>query len=214
MVQTFVLALFSIFLGALLCFGGYRFLMVMLPVWTFFGGLWLGAKGTHVLLGEGFLATATGLTIGLALGVVLAIFSWQFYQVGVAVIGGIVGAWFSSGILDLIGLGTGFLPALIALVCAVVVALLTYLRGWQRYLIIGLSAIAGANSLVLALLLGLGRVSPKGLLGAGSAIRPILSDSWLWSLLWLAIAIAGILVQLRSYRRYEFVREEFVKYWS
>lgn len=214
MVQSIVLALFSIFLGALLCFGGYRFLMVMLPVWTFFGGLWLGAKGTHVLLGEGFLATTTGLTIGLVLGVVLALFSWQFYQVGVALIAGIVGAWFSSGILQLMGFETGFFPALIALICAIVVAVLTYLQGWQRYLIIGLSALAGANSLVLAILLWLGRVSPKGLLGAGSAIRPILSDSWLWSLLWVAIAIAGILVQLRSYRRYEFVREEFVKYWS
>ncbi|MGQ9872132.1 hypothetical protein [Leptodesmis sp.] len=65
---------------------------LMLPVWSFFGGLWLGAKGVNLLFGGGFLATSTGLTIGLGLGILLAIFSWQFYELGVAFLGAVIGA--------------------------------------------------------------------------------------------------------------------------
>lgn len=214
MLKTLFLALFSGIFGVLLCFAGYRFFTVMLPVWAFFGGLWLGAKAVFVLLGGGFLGTATGLTVGLVLGILLAIFSWQFYVFGLSLVGAIAGAWLGSGLMSSLGYETGALHALVALGFGIVVGILTYLRNWQDEIITGLSAIGGANSIVLALLLVLGRVSIAGLQGAGTAIAPILRDSPGWFALWLGIAIAGIIVQRRAYREATFHSAEFYKYWS
>ncbi len=198
----------------MLCFGGYRFFTIMLPVWAFFGGLWLGAKAVFVLLGGGFLGTATGLTVGLVIGVLLAIFSWQFYVFGLSLVGAIIGAWLGSGLMSHLGFETGVLHALIALGCAIVLGFLTYLRNWQDELITGLSAIGGANAIVLALLLLLGRVSVAGLQGAGTAISPILHDSPAWLFLWLGLTIAGIIYQRRVFREVTFTNQEFFKYWS
>lgn len=214
LIKTVFLALFSGIFGLLLCFGGYRFFTVMLPVWAFFGGLWLGAKAVFVILGGGFLGTTTGLTVGLVLGILLAIFSWQFYVFGLALVGAIVGAWLGSGLMSYLGFETGAAHALVALGCAIALGFLTYTRHWQDELITGLSAIGGANAIVLACLLLLGRVSITGLQGAGTAISPILRDSPLWLALWLGLAVTGIIFQRRTFREVTFRNEEFFKYWS
>jgi hypothetical protein len=214
MLQTFLLSALAVFFGLLLCFGGYRFFMVMLPVWSFFAGFWLGTNGFQLVFGNGFFATVTGITLGLVLGILLAIFSWQFYEIGLALLGGIVGGWFISGLMLALGFNPGWLMTLVTLAVALVTAVFTFLRDWQRYVVIMLSAIFGANALVLSLLLPLGRVSIAGLQNAGTAIRPILQDSWFWSLVWLGLALAGIFIQLRNYRQVVFHRDEFVKYWS
>ncbi len=214
LLKTVFLALFSGIFGLLLCFGGYRFFTIMLPIWAFFGGLWLGAKGVFVLLGTGFLGTATGLTVGLVLGILLAIFSWQFYVFGLSLVGAIVGAWLGSGLMTFLGFETGYLHGLVALGCALGLGLLTYVRNWQDELITGLSSMAGANFIVLSLLLLLGRVSIAGLQGAGTAISPILQDSLGWLMVWLGLTIAGIIVQRRAFRKATFRTEEFFKYWS
>ncbi|MFM7426872.1 MAG: DUF4203 domain-containing protein [Elainella sp.] len=214
MLKTLLLFFVSGLFGGLLCFAGYRFFLVMLPVWSFFGGLWLGMRGFQLLLGEGLAASVTGLTVGVLLGLGLAVFSWLFYDAGVALLGAITTAWLTAGLLNTLGLSPGLGTALIALGCAAVVGVLTYLRHWQKYLVILLTAIAGANALVLALLLPAGRVSVERLQLAGTAIRPVLQESWLWSLIWLGLAIAGIIMQWRAFRRIGFAKQEFVRYWS
>lgn len=214
MLNGILFALFAALLGAVLCFWGYRVFMIMLPVWSFFGGLWLGAKGVKLLFGGGFLATSTGLTVGLVLGILLAVFSWQFYELGAALLGAVIGVWLGYGVMNWFGFESGAVPVLAALVCGLVLGGVTLVRHWQQYVVMGLSAIAGANALMLALLLLIGRVSMQGLQGAGSAIRPVLGDSFGWLFLWLGIAIAGVIVQARAYRRFTFVKEEFVKYWG
>lgn len=139
---------------------------------------------------------------------------WQFYELGVALLGGLVTAWLSAGFMHALGLEPGFLTATIALVCALVAGILTYLREWQKYLIMLLTSIFGANTIVLAFLLPTGQILIDDLQGAGTAIQPILQQSWIWSLIWLGIAIAGVTIQHRSYRQVEFIKQEFVKYWS
>lgn len=214
MLPTIFLALVAVLFGAIFCFGGYRFFLVMLPVWSFFAGFWLGTKGFQVLFGDGLLATSTSMTVGLALGLVLSVFSWQFYDVGVALLAALVGAWFGLGLMQAFGFGPGLPTSLVTLVFAGLAGIFTYLRDWQQYVVMLVTAVFGANALVLAMLLPIGRVSLVGLQTAGSAIRPILQDSWFWSLLWLALAMAGLYIQTRSYRRVVFHRDEFVKYWS
>jgi hypothetical protein len=215
MAKELILAIFSLFFGAFLCFWGYRLFLVMLPIWSFFAGFWLGAKGVTILFGEGFLATATGATTGLILGIILAIFSWQFYDLGVAVLGAVIGAWLGSNMMEALGFGTASMATIsVAAGSAIAIGVLTYIRHWQQFLVMIVSAIAGANAIVAGFLLLGGRVSIEALRNTGSSIRPTLGDSAIWLIIWLGLAIAGIVLQFRSYRRFTFVKEEFVKYWS
>ena len=63
MLGTLTLALFAVLLGLAFCFAGYRFFLVMLPIWGFFGGFWIGAYAISVLAGQfGILLVALGLT--------------------------------------------------------------------------------------------------------------------------------------------------------
>jgi len=214
MIKATFLALFAAFFGTVLCLWGYRIFMVMLPVWSFFAGLWMGMKGVFLIFGEGFLSGVTGLTLGVILGVVLSLLSWQFFEIGAAILGAIIGAWFGSGIMHALGFSAGGVTSLVALACAAVAGILTYVNDWQKYVVIILTSIFGANAITLAILLPLGRVSIAGLQGAGNAIRPILQDSWFWSLVWLALVAVGIGVQTRNYQEVTFDNREFVKYWN
>jgi len=214
MAKEIILAIFAVIFGGCLCFWGYRLFLVMLPIWSFFGGFWLGAKGVTLLFGEGFLASATGLTTGLILGIILAIFSWQFYDLGVAVLAAMIGAWLGSNTMEALGFGNDTLTILVALGCAIALGVLTYIQNWQQFLVMILSAIAGANAIVSGFLLLNGRVTIEGLRNAGSTIRPAFGDSAIWLVIWLGLAIAGIVVQFRSYRRFTFVKAEFIRYWG
>ena len=64
MFATITLALLAALLGAAFLLAGYRFFLVMLPIWGFFGGFWIGAYAISLILGGGFLATTTGLVVG------------------------------------------------------------------------------------------------------------------------------------------------------
>ncbi|NIV36351.1 MAG: hypothetical protein GWN58_44985, partial [Anaerolineae bacterium] len=81
-------ALFAVLLGAAILLAGYRFFLVMLPIWGFFGGLWLGAYAVTLIFGTGFLATTTGLVVGFVVGIITAVLSYLFYMVGVLIIAG------------------------------------------------------------------------------------------------------------------------------
>ena len=70
MLATITLALFAVLLGVAFCFAGYRFFLVMLPIWGFFAGFWLGAQTTVLLFGDGFLATTTGWVVGFVAGII------------------------------------------------------------------------------------------------------------------------------------------------
>lgn len=211
--NTILIALFALVLGALFLLWGYRVFLVMLPIWGFFAGFWLGAQTTSLLFGAGFLATTTGWVVGFFIGLLFALLSYLFYLFGVALVAASVGAALVTGFLSLFGLETGLLVFLAALVGAVVVAGLTLVFNLQKYVIIILTAVGGANSLVLSVLLLFGRVTPDDLTAAGNAIRPVLQDSWFWALVWILLAIVGIIFQFRTNRTFVFRKEHHVEGW-
>lgn len=214
MLSTLFVVLFAVVLGLAFCFAGYRVFLVMLPIWGFFAGLWLGATATSLIFGGGFLATTTGLVIGFVLGLIFALLSYLFYILGVALVAAGFGAAIGTGLMALLGFDGGFLVAIVALVAAIMMAILTLVLNLQKYVIIFMTATGGANAIVLAGLLLFNRVSLDAVRGAGNAIGPVLQDSWFWGIIWLVLAVVGILVQIRANRTYTFSREQYVEGWG
>jgi hypothetical protein len=211
---VFLAALFALLLGLALCFGGYRFFLVMLPIFGFFAGFWLGAEATTLIFGGGFLATTTSWVVGFVVGLVGALLSYLFYILGVALVAGGFGWALGTGFMAALGFQSGFLTFVVALVAALVLLVLTLGLNLQKFIIIAITAIGGANAIVLSVLLVLGRVSVETLQNAGNSIAPVLQDSWFWLVVWLIIAITGIVVQIRTNRSYTYSREQYAQDWG
>ena len=214
MLQLITAALFAIIIGAAFTLWGYRIFLVLLPIWGFFAGLWFGVYATTVLFGGGFLVTTTGLVIGFILGLILAVLSYLFYMVGVAIVAGAIGYALGAGLMAAFGVDSNFLIILVGLIGGVLALALTLMWNLQKYVIIVLTAVAGANALVLGALLLFNQVSLDAVQSAGSAIQPVIQQSWLWGLVWLAVAIVGVVHQIRSNRTYVFDDTYYIESWG
>jgi hypothetical protein len=214
MLATVTLALFAVLLGVAFCFAGYRFFLVMLPIWGFFGGFWIGAYTVSLILGGGFLATTTGLVVGFVVGIIGAVLSYLFYLVGVAIIAASFGGALGSGVMGALGFDPGLIMAIVTIVSGLIAAGLTLLLNLQKYVIIILTAVAGAVLIVLAGMLVFGQVSIADLQTGGNFIQPIFQGSWFWGVVWPVLAIAGAILQIRANRTYAFTREMYVEGWG
>jgi hypothetical protein len=214
MLATITLALFAVLLGAAFLLAGYRFFLVMLPIWGFFGGLWLGAYTVALIFGTGFLATTTGLVVGVVVGIIGAVLSYLFYLVGVVIIAAALGGTLGSGIMGALGFDPGLVTAIVAIVSALVAVALTLLLNLQKYVIIVLTAIAGAALVVLSGMLVFGQVTVADLQAGGNLLQPIFQGSWFWGLVWLVLAVVGVVVQIRANRTYVFTKEMYVEGWG
>jgi hypothetical protein len=214
MLSTITLALFAVLLGAAFLLVGYRFFLVMMPIWGFFAGLWLGAYTVTLIFGTGFLATTTGLVVGVVVGIIGAVLSYLFYLVGVVIIAAALGGALGSGIMGALGFDPGLVTAIVAIVSALVAVALTLLFNLQKYVIIILTAIAGAALVVLSGMLVFGQVTVAQLQRGGSLLEPIFQGSWFWGLVWLVLVVAGVVVQIRTNRTYVFEKEMYVEGWG
>ncbi len=214
MLTVFVAAVMAVILGVAFCFLGIRTFLVLLPIWGFVAGFWLGAQLVNYMLGTGFLLSTSSIVAGLILGVIFAFASYSFFQVGVALVTSVFAAAVVNGILQALGITSGLVIALAVLaIAALAVWALLRFEG-DRILVMAVTAIGGASILLLAPLLLLGRVTIDQLRASGSAIAPILGDSWLWLLAWLALAVVGFVVQYRTSRTYMFTTDDLVSGWS
>ena len=212
--STILAVLFALLVGAGFCFYGYRIFLVLLPIWGFFAGFWLGAHATTLLFGSGFLATTTGWIIGFVAGIALAVFSYMFYMLGVAIVAGVIGYGIGAGLMAALGLSAPLLMVLVGIGAGVVVVAVTLFFNLQEYIVTLLTAVGGANAMLLGFLLLIGRVQLETVRTAGSAIQPVLQDSLFWAVIWAALAIVGIVYQIRSNREFAFSDERYAEGWG
>ena len=91
-------------IGLVVAFGGYRLFLVLLPIWGFFAGFFLGAQTISFLFSDGFLATITGWVVGFFVGLLFAVLSYLFYFIAVGIVSFSLGYGATVGILGWIGL--------------------------------------------------------------------------------------------------------------
>lgn len=199
-----LVALFAVAIGLAIAFFGYRFLWVLLPIWGFFAGLWLGVTGLQTLFGEGFLVGVSGLVIGVVLGLIFAVLSYLFYFVGVAILGGSIGYGLTVSLLvGGLGMNANFIVWLIAIVVAVLFAVVILALNIQKYAVIVITALGGASATLGGILLLFNQVSMDQLSGNVGVFAPVsFSEGPIWWLIWAVVAVAGIVLQIMSNRVY------------
>jgi hypothetical protein len=198
--QTVFTSLLIILLGFALCFTGYRFFVILVTIWGFFAGFQFGATIFTNIFGEGFLRTVASWVVGLLVALFAAAVAYLFYEAAVILLAGFIGYEIGIGVMTWIGFQSGFITFLVGLAAALALAAVAVVLRFPKILIIVLTAFAGAGAILAGFFLAFGRISIAdlqfGVLGA------IVRDSWIWSILYLALAGVGVLIQWGTTEHY------------
>jgi len=194
--QIVVTSLLITLMGLGLCFAGYRFFTILLPIWGFVAGFQFGATIFTNLFGQGFLSTIISWVSGLLIAITAAALAYLFYEAAVILLAALVGYELGVGIMTWIGFQPGVIPFLVGLVFALGIGALAVFLRFPKLLIIILTAFAGAGAILAGFFLAFGRISLDSL--RFGEVGAILRDSWLWGLLYLAIAAVGFAFQWQT----------------
>jgi hypothetical protein len=189
-----LLSIFLIIFGLMITFMGTAVFFAVLPALGFALGFFNGAAGMHAIFGDGFLSTIGGWIAGILIGIVFAFISYFWWYAGVLLSAGSLGALLGSGLAQVFGLDDGFLYFLFGLVGFIVFMSVALVLNLPIYVIIVSTALAGANLLVIGVLLLFNRIDSEEL-GYGTAAA-VIDESWWWTLVVLVVAIVGASFQL------------------
>jgi hypothetical protein len=199
--QDFLIGALVLLVGAVFCFVGYRFFRILIVIWGFFAGFNLGTAAMTSLFNNAFLGTTTGIVLGLVIGLVFAALAYFFYYFAVVLLGASAGYTLGSGLIGAIGLNNpGFVAVIVGVVLAVVFAFLILVLNLPKILIMVFTALGGAVAMLAGLLILFGQVK-VAYLQYGDAVA-LVKASWFWSIVAIALAVVGFLVQWRTMQEY------------
>ena len=200
--ELLCMALIALFFGLVVAFSGYRLFLVLLPIWGFFAGFFLGAQTIQFLFDDGnFLATATAVVVGFVVGAIFAILSYLFYVAAVAIIGFWAGYAGTVAIFGWIGLDPGFVIWILGVVVGVIVAGVVLRFNLAKIAIIIITAIGGTSLIVYTLLAVFRGVAFVNLLE--NPVKFALDNSFWWLIFFLIVAVLGAVSQFQVNKDWE-----------
>ena len=139
-----LMAILAAVIGLAFCFGGWRFFLLLLPIWGFVVGFGLGTEVMRNLFGDGTFATITSWIVGFVFAVVFAALAYLYYYAAIAILAGMVGYAIGASAWGIIGNEQGLIAFLIGLAVGVVFAIGVLALNVPRLLVIVLTGLGGA----------------------------------------------------------------------
>jgi hypothetical protein len=193
--------LIALLFGTALLFAGYRFFIVLLPIFGFVLGFIVGAQAVQGLFGDAFLATVTSWVVGFVVALVFAVLAYLVYIFAVGIIAFGLGYAVVEGFFQALGFSPGFLVWLIAVVVGIVVAGGALVLNVQKLVIIVATAVLGAGTILATFLYLFGGV-PESQIGQ-NPVHIALQASPFWTISFIVLAVLGIAAQLATTRQIE-----------
>lgn len=198
--QDFLIGALVLLVGLLFCFVGYRFFRILITIWGFFAGFNLGTAAMTSLFSNAFLGTTTGIVLGLVIGLVFAALAYFFYYFAVVLLGATAGYDLGSGLIGLISNNLNLIAFIVGVAIAVVFVLIILIFNLPKLLIMVFTALGGAVAMIVGLLILLGQAKVVNL-QFGEAVA-LVRASWVWTIVAIALAVIGFLVQWSTMRTY------------
>lgn len=199
-----IVGVLAILTGAVFCFRGYLAMRIIIPLWGAFAGFMLGAG---IVAGDaGFLATALGWIVGVAVALAFGLIAYLFYEVAVMI--GMIAIGFTLGTSLMVALGVtwSWVIVLSGVVLAVALAFVALVGDLPMTLLTVLTGLAGAATIVAGLMLVFGVTDLDEFDSAQTT--ETLNDDWWWYAIYLGLAVAGMVIQFTDVdRRRESLRE-------
>jgi len=199
--ELFCMALIGLAFGGAMVFGGYRLFVVLLPIWGFFFGFGLGAQTIQYVFNQSLLSDVTSWLVGFIVGLIFAFLSYMFYIFAVAVLSFSFGYGITVGVWTAIGLDPGLISWVLGVIVGVVIAAAVLGLNIQKYAIVVITAVAGTGVTIFIILAVVYGPLVANLLE--SPVKIALDASPLLLIFGLAVAAAGVVVQLRDTRDWE-----------
>ncbi len=203
--EALVVAVLLLIIGIAFCFFGYRWFMVLLPVWAFLVGFVIGATVVFGVYGQSILSPIVIVAAGLITGLLFAVLAYMFFNLAIILLGATLGYTLGfilgSGIALSMDFKAGFISVLTGLIAAVLVGFLAFRLNLPKYIIIALTALIGSEALLASALLLMGSIPLNDLLQG--SLWPNPSHSATWSFIWLVLSAVGVVVQLHRVKCYE-----------
>jgi hypothetical protein len=193
-----LIGLLLVVIGISVCLSGLRLFFVALPLIGFIIGFFAGAAAMSSILGEGFLSSVAAVIVGIIFGSILAILSYVFWYVGALLSAGSTGALLGSGLMNGIGVETGWVVTFVALGVGVLFFIIAMILALPVYVVIVNTAFLGAGGVITGILLLFNQIE-RGQLSYGISWA-VIESSTFWLLIWGALFIVGLLSQLRIIR--------------
>jgi hypothetical protein len=194
--MTLIMAIIALVIGAAFCFGGFRFFLVLLPLWGFVVGFGVGVDVVTALFGDGAFATATSWAVGFVVAVVFAIASYLYYYLAIALMAGMAGYALGAAAWGLIGNEYGVIAFVIGIVVGAILAIVVLALNVPKYLVIVISGMAGAATILAGWFILIGTIPTESI--HWTEVGAAITDSWFYLIVWGVIAAAGMIAQVRS----------------
>jgi len=192
-----LLAILALVIGLAFAFGGWRFFLILLPLWGFLVGFQLGAEAWLAISpNDGTFATVLSWVVGFVLAVAFAVLSYFFYYAAIAIMAGTVGYAVGASAWGLIGNEQGVIAFVIGLVVAVALAIAVLALNVPKYLVIVVTGLGGAAAILLAWFLLIGQVPANNV--TWWQVGHLIKDNFIYLIVWAVIAAAGMVAQLRG----------------
>ncbi len=181
--------------GALFCFRGYLAFRVVIPIWGAFVGFGTGAGLVAAVDSTGFLATGLGWIVGVALAIVFGALAYLYYEVSVVI--AMLSIGFSLGVSTIVAIGVSWtwIAVLVGVAFALLLAYTAIVSDLPMVLLVVLSAMAGSTAITTGVLLLAGTIDARDL--ADETVTTRADGAWVL-VLYAALAVAGVISQLRS----------------
>ena len=193
-----IIAIVAVLVGAAFCFGGYRFFLLLLPLWGFLVGFNVGTDAVSAIFGDGTFATVTSWAIGFVLALVFAVFSYLWYWLAVALLGGSVGYMLGVSAWGLIGNEQGFVALVIGLIVGAIFAIAVLALNVPKLLVIVLSGLGGAATILAGWFVLTGAIPTDQI--HWTTVGHEITKNWFWLIVWAVLAAGGIVTQMASGR--------------
>jgi Domain of unknown function (DUF4203) len=183
-------------LGLIGCVAGLRVFFLVLPILGFIAGFFVGAAGVNAIFGDGFLSTVTGWIVGFLVALLFAVAAYFLWYVGVLLVAGSWGALLGSALMSAFNVDSGWVIFIVSAIGAIVVVLAALILNLPVYIVLVETAFVGAAGMLAGIMLVFNVIDHDDL-GNGVTWTAI-NESWFWFLLWMVIAVVGVLIQLTS----------------
>lgn len=186
----------AVVVGLALCFRGYLAIRILLPIWGAFVGFGVGVGVVAAVTGDGVLATLGSWLVGLAAALLFALGAYLYYEVCIVIAMGAAGFVIGSTVLMAFGIDWSWLITLGGLAVGVAFAVLAIVADLPMVLLTVLTALAGAATATTGVMLLVGSVDVDDLGGRG--VVHSFEGAGLWWMLYVALAIVGVISQVRT----------------
>ncbi len=191
-----VLGVLAVLAGVVFCFRGLFVMRLVIPIWGAFAGFAFGAGLVAGLADERFLGTVLGWVLGLVFAVVFGLLAYLYFAVGVLLAMAAIGFGLGSALVVALGIDWTWVAVLVGVAVGAVLGIVAIVSDLPMLILVVFSALGGATAITTGLMLVVGAVDSADF--TGSSFSSHVRDDWWWYLLYLVLAVAGILSQTRD----------------